>query len=103
MPRAQHPNDWPRRERNIKLRADFRCECGTVWDCDSNAHHRRCPNIEGQRYPHNKRMIKLRVVQIRRGPDWQPHNLIGLCLPCYTIWAKGEEAEAEAEAGLSLW
>jgi len=97
MPRARRPNDWPQRERKILLRADFRCECGTFWDCGSNRHHRRCPNIKGQRYPENKRRIGLRVVQVRRGHDWRPDNLIALCLPCYVVWAKEEEAEINAE------
>lgn len=87
MPRARFPNNWDRIERNIKLRADFRCECGTFYDCGSGAHHNRCPNIEGNRYAHNKRLIKLRVVQVRRGNDWRPSNLVGLCLPCYGLWA----------------
>jgi hypothetical protein len=101
--RAKYPNNWPRIERNIKLRADFRCECGTGYDCGSNTHLSRCPSIDGQRYAHNKRLIKLRVVQIRRGEDWRPHNLVALCLPCYVLWAKEEEAEIQRELGPALW
>jgi hypothetical protein len=86
------PNKWTRIERDIKLRADFRCECGTIYDCDSGAHHNRCPNTEGNRYPHNKRLIKLRVVQVRRGADWRPNNLVALCLPCYSRWVLAKEA-----------
>jgi hypothetical protein len=104
MPPARFPNGWPRIERNIKLRADFRCECGTIYDCGSGAHHNRCPNTEGQRYPAaGKRLIKLRVVQIRPGKDWRPNNLVGLCLPCYTRWvAEGAYAAVAevTEAGL---
>lgn len=92
MARSTKPNNWPRIERDIKLRADFRCECGTSWDCGSNAHHRRCPNQEGNRYPHNKRLIKLRVVQIGAANDWRPNHLVALCLPCYVRWQQ-EQAE----------
>jgi hypothetical protein len=88
MGKSARPNGWPRIERNIKLRAEFRCECGTFADCDSNAHHGRCQNNEGNRYPHNKRMIKLRVVQVRPGSDWRGPNLIAVCLPCMTLLEK---------------
>jgi hypothetical protein len=106
MPRARNPNNWARIERDIKLRADFRCECGTTYDCGSNKHHRRCPNIEGQRYPHNKRLIKLRIAQIGRPDDWRPNYLVALCLPCYLIWQQ-ERARQDADTvGIqedSLW
>lgn len=90
MSKAQHPNNWPRVERNIKLRADFRCECGSHYDCDGTHHHGRCPNREGGRYVHNKRLCKLRVVQVRAGKDWQPNNLVALCLPCFTRWQNSQ-------------
>jgi hypothetical protein len=105
MGRSHRPNNWPRIERDIKLRADFRCECGTFYDCDSNSHHGRCPNCEGQRYAHNKRLIKLRVVQVKRGSDWRPTNLVALCLVCYTRWL-AEQAhltEHVAPKEDSLW
>lgn len=102
MSKAQHPNNWPRIERSIKLRADFRCECGTGYDCGGSAHYRRCPSVEGQRYPRNKRRIALRVVQLRPGDDWRPVNLIALCLPCYLRWEASllEAVVKEEEAGL---
>lgn len=86
MSRARRPNNWVRIERAIKLRADFRCECGMGWDCNSSKHHGRCPNIEGQRYIHNKRRIALRVAQVGPPNDWQPQHLVALCLPCYLRW-----------------
>lgn len=92
------PNNWPRIERNIKLRADFRCECGSHYDCNSAAHQGRCPNVEGSRYTHNKRRIALRVVQVRCGNDWRPNNLVALCLPCYLRWA--EENRQQIDSGL---
>lgn len=94
--RGQNPANWPRIERNIKLRADFRCECGSFYDCNGVHHHGRCVNVEGNRYVHNKRRIALRVVQIGPRDDWQPHNLVALCLPCYTRWQQ-RQAEKDAD------
>ena len=85
MARAAKPSDWKRIERAIKLRAEFRCECGTFWDCEGGNHFRRCGHTEGQRYPHNKRLIKLRVTQIGAADDWRPNALVALCLPCYRL------------------
>lgn len=98
------PTNWKQIQRAIKLRADHRCECGSFWDCDSNAHHHRCPNREGNRYPHNKRLIGLRIVQLRGPDDFRPESLIALCLPCYTIYEQRLVAAtprpADEEAGL---
>lgn len=82
MPPSLRPNNWPRIERRIKLRAEHRCECGTFVDCDSNDHHGRCPSIEGNRHHVNKRQVRLRVIQVRPGSDWRTSNLIAVCLPC---------------------
>lgn len=101
MSKAHHPNDWKRIERNILLRADFRCECGSFYDCDGTHHRGRCPNIAGKRYVHNKRRIALRVVQIKRGSDWRANNLVALCLPCYLLWeASAPPEREEVEDGL---
>lgn len=100
MPVSTKPNGWPRIERNIKLRAEFRCECGAFWDCGGVHHHGRCINIEGNRYQSNKRRIALRVVQVGRQDDWRYPNLIALCLPCYVRWQQ-QQAEKDADtAGL---
>lgn len=79
-----------------------------MWDCGSNAHTRRCTNIEGQRYVVNKRRIALRVVQIGAAHDWRPQYLMALCLPCYVAWQKwrAEKEQATnplAAQGDSLW
>lgn len=88
MASGTRPNNWIQIQRAIKNRAEYRCECGTFWECQSNNHFRRCPNIEGNRYPHNKRQIKLRVVQIGALNDWRPDVLIALCLPCHGRWVE---------------
>lgn len=94
MPPSLRPNAWRRIERDIMRRAEHRCECGSFVDCDSNDHHGRCPNVEGNRYIHNKRLIKLRVIQVRPGSDWRAPNLIALCLPCLV---RVEQRQAQRE------
>jgi hypothetical protein len=37
-------------------------------------------------YPHNKRLIALRVVQIGQPDDFRPETLIALCLPCLRVY-----------------
>jgi hypothetical protein len=90
----RYPANWDRIQRAIKLRADFRCECGSFWDCGTNNHTSRCQNREGNRYPHNKRLIALRVVQIGPEDDFRPEYLVALCLPCLRVYEQRMEARA---------
>jgi hypothetical protein len=91
------PRNWGRIVTIIKTRADYQCECGTMWDCGSNWHPGRCLNVEGKRYQHNSREIKLRVVQIGADDNWTPNYLIALCLPCLRVYEEKRMAREQEQ------
>lgn len=91
------PRNWSKIVQSIKIRADHRCECGTIWDCGSGVHASRCPNRDGGRYQDNGREVRLRVVQVGADDDYRPQYLVALCLRCVTVWSKQREEKLRLE------
>ena len=95
MAASTRPRNWDRIVIHIKTRADYQCECGTIWDCGSSRHASRCVAEEGKRYQHNGREVKLRVVQIGPEDDWRPEYLVALCLPCLRVYEERRVARQQ--------
>ncbi len=82
MNRSLYPLDWDRISREIRERAEGRCEC--VSECGLHKHHGRCVEMNGEPAQFAKGKIVLTVAHLDHTPmNCDPDNLRAMCQRCH--------------------
>lgn len=89
--RTRYPKDWRRIADNVKIRANWRCECDG--EC-GRPHVGRCPHRHGGVNPATGATIVLTVAHLNHTPeDCQPDNLKAMCQACHLAYDQDHHQE----------
>jgi len=82
MQRHLYPLDWDRISREIRDRAEGRCEC--VSECGLHEHHGRCRERHGADAVWARGKVVLTVAHLDHDPgNSDPDNLRAMCQRCH--------------------
>lgn len=93
--RNRYPPDWKAVSRQVKERADWRCEC--LGECGRATHEGRCPNVHGQPAYGTGSVVVLTTAHLDHVPEHcDPLNLRAFCQGCHLSYDREHHAQTRS-------